>query len=379
MNKRYADALVINCLGKNGGTLAGDLDMNSHKITDLPVAMTRTEPIINKTFDQENQKLSNMFVNVQGQIDNKVNLSVGTLSGNLDLNQNKILNLPDPTEGNEAAIKSYVDKSHVHPSGSLENYLSYLMKDPDDSSSESNIVVKGINTDFMRNPHKYHMDSYEFTQGKDKQNNYSSVISFNLCELEDEKYSIILEYFAPFPRNMSVFARSQNLQVKSQVSQTFGSYVKALVQVEKTKPSPPEYLYFKLKCSGSLSSPNVATGRLIIYGISGFHQTVSSSVWDRLFSGRDGKFTLLSQMNVNGKNIVGLPSPTNAEDAANKLFAQTSVMGSRTMRGSIRMNQFRIYDLPPPASDSDICNKKYVDEIGLSYVLKAAAWVYMDG
>ena len=49
--------------------------------------------------------------------------SGGTLSGNIDANLNRVLNLPLPTEEGEASNKKYVDSSHVSSSGSMKSVL----------------------------------------------------------------------------------------------------------------------------------------------------------------------------------------------------------------------------------------------------------------
>lgn len=53
--------------------------------------------------------LSGVTSSVQTQLNGKLNLSGGTMSGSIDMNSNTILNLPNPTLAQEPATKNYVD------------------------------------------------------------------------------------------------------------------------------------------------------------------------------------------------------------------------------------------------------------------------------
>ena len=68
------------------------------------------------------------------------------MTGNLDMNIHKIENLNATTNLTDAANKQYIDetllKSHLI-SSEVENAFKYL-SDQDESSSERNIVVHGI-------------------------------------------------------------------------------------------------------------------------------------------------------------------------------------------------------------------------------------------
>ena len=71
------------------------------------------------------------------------------------MNNNKIINLPEPTSAKDAATKDFVEKSHVSQSGLQKNVFLYQMTDVNESSSESNITVTGIKQLFKHSAHTF--------------------------------------------------------------------------------------------------------------------------------------------------------------------------------------------------------------------------------
>ena len=69
-----------------------------------------------------------------------------------DMQGNAIVNLKNPVNSQDAATKDFVEKSHVSQSGLQQNVFLYQMLDVNESSSESNITVTGINN-FSNTPH----------------------------------------------------------------------------------------------------------------------------------------------------------------------------------------------------------------------------------
>ena len=45
------------------------------------------------------------------------------MEGQIDMNNNKIINLPEPTSAKDAATKDFVEKSHVSQSGCKKMYF----------------------------------------------------------------------------------------------------------------------------------------------------------------------------------------------------------------------------------------------------------------
>jgi hypothetical protein len=66
---------------------------------------------VSATTSQQIGYLSNVTSDVQAQINSKLSLSGGTMTGAINMNNNSITNLPSPTNSGDAASKSYVDSA----------------------------------------------------------------------------------------------------------------------------------------------------------------------------------------------------------------------------------------------------------------------------
>ena len=113
--------------------------------------------------------------------------------------------------------------SHLLPSHK-DNAFKYLL-DADESSSERNIIVNGID-DFDNSPHKnkkaYNVDMI-YTPGTQ---NYDSRISINIYPLPIGKFTIIMEYYYPDNINISVSCQASSAIINKQISKNFNGYIK---------------------------------------------------------------------------------------------------------------------------------------------------------
>ena len=244
-------------------------------------------------------------------------LSGGTLTGDVDTGGNKITNLSSPTTTSESATKHYVDQSHLSQSGIQKNEFLYLMQKTDESSSESNITVDGINK-FPQTPHTLNKKAYKFTMRKNAQNKYASRTGFNVYQLPAGAYTFVVEFFPPTLTNPSIDFLSTSINVNHQTMKNFPTYCKNLVQLHKWKTSPPEYLMVDIKCDNDASSPVNGVGRMIVYGISGTHSDVDSAVFDRLFVIQQGNMLMETGIDMSYQILKNLPNPTADFQAARK-------------------------------------------------------------
>ena len=122
-------------LDKSSGVMAGSLNMSNNKITNLAKPTNDTDGV-NKTYIDDNYlKLSSGTVTGNIILTNPMLLSqceaLSRTTGNAFfveitnpyvynrfnmVNNNKIINLGDPTDATEAVNKQYLEKSHVKPS-----------------------------------------------------------------------------------------------------------------------------------------------------------------------------------------------------------------------------------------------------------------------
>ena len=272
----------------------GEIDMKGERIINLGNPLYSSDAI--------NTSYLHSFMSAY------LNTDGGTMEGQIDMNNNKIINLPEPTSAKDAATKDFVEKSHVSQSGLQKNVFLYQMTDVNESSSESNITVTGIK-DFPNTPHTLFKKAYHFTIGKNAQNEYNARIGFNFNPVPTGAYTYVVEYFPPFMINVSVDCRSTPLNVNKQIFKKFPTYVKNIVQIHKWQMATPDYLMIDLKSKGGAATPTRGDGRLIVYGITGTHNDVSSSVLDTPYVVENGKMVMETDLDLNGKSLLNYNPP----------------------------------------------------------------------
>ena len=267
----------------------GEIDMKGERIINLGNPLYSSDAINTSYL----HNFMSAYLNTDG----------GTMEGQIDMNNNKIINLPEPTSAKDAATKDFVEKSHVSQSGLQKNVFLYQMTDVNESSSESNITVTGIK-DFANTPHTLFKKAYHFTIGKNAQNEYNARIGFNFNPVPTGAYTYVVEYFPPFMIDVSVDCRSTPLNVNKQIFKKFPTYVKNIVQIHKWQMATPDYLMIDLKSKGGPATPTRGDGRLIVYGITGTHNDVSSSVLDTPYVVENGKMVMETDLDLNGKRLL---------------------------------------------------------------------------
>ena len=289
VNKNYVDAKIPSgFVKKTGDVLSGDLDLAGHKITNLPTPSASNEPA------------------TKNYVDSKV--SGG--GGDLDMKNFQIKNLASPTDAKDAINKKYFDEellnSHL-TSSYIENAFKYLL-DQDESSSEQNIIVNGI-VEFANSPHKnkkaYSIDLV-YTPGTQ---NYNSLIAINLYPLPIGKYTIIIEYYFPEDRNISLGIGSPTAVINKQISTSFHAYKKQLAQFDQQSKDTPDYLYFYIRGSGTTSTN--PEGYLVFYGVREWMDSVPPQIYDHaletgMFSYENGKMKMNMDLDLNGNLLDGI-------------------------------------------------------------------------
>ena len=321
-NKGYCDYNFLN--RQKGGVLMGPLSMNRNDLTGIPDTPKFGYSAVNKNYvDGKITKIdTTQFVKKVGD----------TMTGVLNMNGNKIKNVGTPyTYENDAAVnvgffntelnasnssvftqitnayKQYVDeellKSHL-VSSHIENAFKYLL-DQDESSSERNIIVNGIQ-DFNGSPHKnkkaYSIDLV-YTPGTQ---NYDSKIGINLYSLPIGKYTIIMEFYFPEDINISLVAESSTAVINKQVTTSFSDHKKQLVQFDQRSKDTPDYLFFNIRGGGTTSTN--PEGYLVFYGVKEWVDSVPPKIYDHaletgMFEYDGGKMKMNMDLDLNGNSI----------------------------------------------------------------------------
>ena len=176
------------------------LNMNHNSITNLKDPQFGGEAATKTYVD------ATIVSSTTASIATKLNLSGGKMTGSIDMSQNKIINLPRPTEENDAVNMDYLDKkidglkkriakNTITASSHPKDEFRYLMEDPLQSSSETNIVVTGI-VDFQQSPHKINKTAYALRINKRSSDNmFLGRIGFNMFKIPEGSTRFAWSFF----------------------------------------------------------------------------------------------------------------------------------------------------------------------------------------
>ena len=337
-NKGYCDYNFLN--RQKGGVIMGPLSMNRNDLTGIPDTPKFGYSAVNKNYvDTEITKVhQNLDLTPFLRKDGR-----RVMTGNLNMDGNKIIRLASPTDNSDAANKQYIDeallKSHL-VSSEVKNSFKYL-SEVDDVSSESNIIVHGI-VDFDKSPHKnkkaYDIDMV-YSAGAQ---NYISKFGVNLYPLAvTGKYTIIMEYYYPEDLNIIIYAEvTKTTTIKKQIKFDETNYKKYIVQFDfPTKDNPPHYIYFTIRGSGTTSTG--PEGYIVLYGVKGWDDTVPSEIYDRaletgMFEYDNGNMKMYHDIDMNNHKIKNIPPPTNPTDL---LMKQSLEIHPSIIFGMIRQDK----------------------------------------
>ena len=318
-NKGYCDYNFLN--RQKGGVLMGPLSMNRNDLTGIPDTPKFGFSAVNKNYvDGEIAKIPQSGGNVDTSSFVKLDGS-RAMTGNLNMYNHKIENLNTPTNFTDAATKQYIDetllKSHLI-SSEVENAFKYL-SDQDESSSERNIVVHGIQ-DFANSPHKKNKKAYNadliYTIGLQY---YDSKIGINLYSLPIGKYTVIMEYYFSEDINIKIYIEATHALINDHQLTNFPNYKKILVQINR-QSKIPDYLFFTITGNGTTSTnPEVY---LIFYGIKGWVNNIPQEIYDHaletgMFEYDNGNMKMSHDIDMDNNKIINLDGGIDNNDAVN--------------------------------------------------------------
>ena len=188
-----ADTSDLDDYFKLDGTKAmtGNINMNNNRIVRLPDPQLADEPVTRKFLAHTNTLFYNIFLDLDGN---------AQMRGNIKMNNNRITGLTNPPNADdEATNKKYTDdtisKANIKPSHTLQNAFKYLMDDVNEWSSEYNIKV-GSFIDLDESPHSWDKRVLNITPIKNDDNNYRFRLGIQLYPIiTNQDYSLIVEVF----------------------------------------------------------------------------------------------------------------------------------------------------------------------------------------
>ena len=288
------------------------IDMNHNSIRNLKDPEFGGEAATKTYVDATS---STIVSSTAASIGTKLDLSGGKMLGSIDMNNNKIINLPKPTEENDAVNMEFLDlkiddlnkkitKNTIAATSHPKDEFRYLMEDSFQSSSETNIVVTGI-VDFQQSPHKINKKAYALKINKRSSDNmFLGRIGFNMFKIPEGEYTICVEFFPGKMDGVNVNAVSTALNVTQQTTKVFANYSRSIIHMHKWRISPPEYLMLDLKWQGEADDASPGQAYLIIYGVKEFQPDVESAVFDAPFVIENGKMVMETDLDLNEKRLL---------------------------------------------------------------------------
>ena len=306
-NKKYVDNQLAKKLDKDT-----TIDMKDNAITNVKFPVNQKDVA---TVEYITQRITNSKKNYL-KLDGTT-----SMSGDLNLNNNKIINLQTDSKNSKSAVNvelmeneittlrnlvtQKIHESQIINSGQKKDAFRYLMENDDESSSELNIQVLGI-VDFSNSPHQINKKAYQLKLlfQKSSPNQYQSRLGFNLFKLPVGYYTLVVEWFPPEMSELSVAVQGTTISISNYTTKTFEKYTKTVIHFHRWGSSPPQYLYLDLH--GTVSNPSFLTiGHLIVYGVKETISNVDPSVYDTAFVIENGKMVMETDLSLNGHRLSG--------------------------------------------------------------------------
>ena len=327
--KSYADKK----LDLSGGKMTGDLDMGTKNIKNLGTPISSTDAV------------SADFV--QNILANYLHRSGGTMSGQIDMGNNKIISLPGPTEDNDAVNMKFLNskieelnKNTITATSHPKDVFRYLMEDPLQSSSESNVVVIGI-IGFPQSPHQINKTAYALRINKiSSANMFLGRIGFDMFKIPEGEYTICVEFFPGKMDGVNVNAQSTSLNVNQQTTKVFANYSRSIIHMHKWRISPPEYLMLDLEWQGKADDASPGDAHLIIYGVKEFQPDVESAVFDSPFTIETGVMVMETDLDLNGNRLLNYNPKSKAVILGNYKKATDTKLETFTINGETAYHVF---------------------------------------
>ena len=316
-NKGYCDYNFLS--RQKGGVLMSSLSMNQNDLFEIPDTPKFGSSAVNKSYvegeiakiPQGSNSDTSSFLKLDGS---------RAMSGNLDMDNHKIVKLQDPTEDTDAASKFYIDQkleqSHILSSSSKNEFV--FLNDPSKISLEYNVTSAAFDN-FPASPH-INKKAYLIDLKKDVgTNNYRSRMGFNIQELPLGSYTIIFEFYPPEMNNIQISCQATSAYIHKQVQKIFSTYSKLLVQFHNNNKNNPDKIFFTMHGD----TIYVVSAFLILYGIKDWVDAINPKLYDHIINEQMFEFDSLNMLmktnlDLNNNKILNISDGTDANDAINK-------------------------------------------------------------
>ena len=318
-----------------------DLDLDNHRVKNSLEPINSKDLTTKNYVDTEIAKIpqgsssSTQFVRRDGTL---------PMNANLNMSNNKVVNLNRPTDNGDATTKRYVDETITESSiigSSTENKFAFL-NNVSNAAAVRNIVIDSYDdfNDSLHSNKKAFNITLQINVGT---NNYNSQMAFNLQSLPVGKYSMIFEFYPPQMTNVSISCQVAQLILHKQFKRGFSNYYQLLVQINnETELAKPIFLTMRGTSTSGLNA------HVIAYGVSEWSDYVSSYVYGMISSNGgdtssflklDGSRAMTGDLNINTNKIINLKTPTADGDAASKFYVDDKLEQSHLVASSVK-NEF---------------------------------------
>ena len=284
-------------------SMSGDLNMNNNKIINL------------KNFNSS----STAETDVPNMKYIKDNFLCNRMTSNLDFNNYKITNLRLPSNRQDAANKDYVDdeikKASQKSSHPQENAFLYLMSDIDQTSTEYGLTVDG----YVNYEQSFHSNKKVISFKANRNgSNYRYRIGFELGLIQVNKsYTIVIEQLfsnQTYWNKAEITINGTGISIhfihtnkyEYVINNVNYYYVKTIVQLTKLIV-PSNFLYYISHIDNILNSPSQLSLDLVVYGMQGLFHNVDESVYNEvLFEVVTDRIQPQKDIDMNNKNIINI-------------------------------------------------------------------------
>ena len=287
LNTKANKGDLNNYLKPDGSSqMQGNLQMNNNRITNLPHPQLSDDEAATKDYVTISMNhLPSLFLDRQGK---------SKMLGDLQMNDHRITGLTNlPNADDEATNKKYVDdnisKSNIKPSHTPKNVFQHLMNDVNEWSTEYDVKVENF-SDLAESPHSWDKRVLNITPVK-KGSNYRFRLGLQMFPMVVELYNRDYKTWQrqeTYVNGTGMWVISNNT---TKFQHRYGSsgdfyYTKTLIKFKKTSSSAPIFVYFTVHFDDNGGDMNTYPSEfknqvyIVAYGIVGLTDHVDPEVYD---------------------------------------------------------------------------------------------------
>lgn len=331
-------------------------------ITSIQTTITSIETSLNN-LKQTVEDIRNGTIQL-----NYLSLSGGTMAGTINMNNNKITNLPEPTSNQDAATKAYVD-SHSGGGGGTGNYV----------SKAGDTMTGALNISMGESEISIANASIELNTG-------SNGVTVGEIPTDTPTYGILsnsdITFIANGNINLVNYNEAEALKITNVATPTNANDAanKQYVDNAVSGAGGGDFL-----ANGSVPATgdfNMNNHKITNLSAPTEYEDATNKEYvdSKVRSAGNGKFlpltggTVTGSVSMSNNKITSLGNPTIGTDAANKAYVDNAVSGagsgdfkadgSVTATGDFNMANHKITNVAAPTETTDVANKSYVDNAG---------------